>query len=324
MTMRAAIGANGNVRRRASIEDVRRLRMDPSMPLRAVHPRVHGGGGPPGLLSGAGDGCDGQQDQLTPPGSGRGRSRSVTRASTGTRHDVLGRIGVRADTRVPHMEADRTGAGANRRPGGAVYPMEGDTMAGGVGVAAMVPRVVPDDERALVIRVQRGEQEAFNELAQRYARRAFAIAYRILRHTQDAEDLVQDAFIAALDGLASFDASRPFAPWFFRIVVNRSLNAVSARSTRDRHVTVYQLWSDDVAVDYDPAESSEIRTRFQAALGALPKHQRLIVELSDIDGRSSTEIGEMMDLPRGTVRWHLHQARKTLRVALALLLERSA
>ena len=197
-------------------------------------------------------------------------------------------------------------------------------MAGGVGVAAMVPRVVPDDERALVIRVQRGEQEAFNELAQRYARRAFAIAYRILRHTQDAEDLVQDAFIAALDGIASFDASRPFAPWFFRIVVNRSLNAVSARSTRDRHVTVYQLWSDDVVVDYDPAESSEIRTRFQAALGALPKHQRLIVELSDIDGRSSTEIGEMMDLPRGTVRWHLHQARKTLRVALAMLLERSA
>jgi len=202
--------------------------------------------------------------------------------------------------------------------------MEGDTMAGGVGVAAMVPRVVPDDERALVIRVQRGEQEAFNELAQRYARRAFAIAYRILRHTQDAEDLVQDAFIAALDGIASFDASRPFAPWFFRIVVNRSLNAVSALSTRDRHVTVYQLWSDDVAVDCDPAESSEIRTRFQAALGALPKHQRLIVELSDIDGRSSTEIGEMMDLPRGTVRWHLHQARKTLRVALAMLLERSA
>jgi len=202
--------------------------------------------------------------------------------------------------------------------------MEGDTMAGGVGVAAMVPRVVPDDERALVIRVQRGEQEAFNELAQRYARRAFAIAYRILRHTQDAEDLVQDAFIAALDGIASFNASRPFAPWFFRIVVNRSLNAVSARSTRDRHVTVSQLWSDDVAVDYDPAESSEIRTRFQAALGALPKHQRLIVELSDIDGRSSTEIGEMMDLPRGTVRWHLHQARKTLRVALAMLLERSA
>ena len=202
--------------------------------------------------------------------------------------------------------------------------MEGDTMAGGVGGAAPISPEAPDDEQRLDMRVQRGDRDAFDTLAQRYARRAFAIAYRILRHTQDAEDLVQDAFIAALDGLGSFDATRPFAPWFFRIVVNRSLNAVSARSTRERHVTVYQLWSADAAaVDFDPAERSEIRTRLQAALGALPKHQRLIVELSDQDGRSSAEIGEMLDLPRGTVRWHLHQARKTLRVALATLLERS-
>ena len=194
-------------------------------------------------------------------------------------------------------------------------------MAGAVGGAATLPRVVPDDERALVVRVQRGDQEAFNELARRYARRAFAIAYRIVRHPQDAEDLVQDAFVAALDGIASFDTSRPFAPWFFRIVVNRSLNAVSARSTRDRHVTVSQLWRHETTVDFDPAEGSEIRARFHAALSTLPEHQRLIVELSDIDGRSSSEIGEMMDLPRGTVRWHLHHARKTLRLALAILRE---
>ena len=198
-------------------------------------------------------------------------------------------------------------------------------MAGGVGGAASIARTVPDDEQGLVIRVQRGDQKAFDELARGYARRAFAVAYRILRHTQDAEDLVQDAFIAALDAIGSFDATRPFAPWFFRIVVNRSLNAVSARSTRERHVTVLQLWDNDAAEDAtDPAESAEIRERFRSALEALPKHQRLIVEMSDIDGRSSTEIGEMMDLPRGTVRWHLHQARKTLRVALASLFERSA
>jgi RNA polymerase sigma-70 factor, ECF subfamily len=201
--------------------------------------------------------------------------------------------------------------------------MEGDTMAGRSGGAAPALQA-SDDEQGLVGRVQRGDREAFNELAQRYARPAFAIAYRVLRQPQDAEDLVQDAFIAALDAIHSFDASRPFAPWFFKIVVNRSLNAVSARSTRERHVTEFHLWTnDDAATDFDPAESSEIRARFRTSLAALPKHQRLIVELSDIDGRSSTEIGEMLDLPRGTVRWHLHQARKTLRVALAPLLARS-
>ena len=195
-------------------------------------------------------------------------------------------------------------------------------MAGGLGSAASVRTDTADDERDLVIRVQRGDKHAFDELARRYARRAFAVAYRILRHTQDAEDLVQDSFMAALDGIGSFDPARPFAPWFYKIVVNRALNAASARATRERHANVIQLWTNEaVEVDLDPAEKSEIRTRFETALAALPRHQRLIVEFSDVDGRSSAEIGEMMNLPRGTVRWHLHQARRTLRIALASLFE---
>ena len=101
--------------------------------------------------------------------------------------------------------------------------MEGDTMAGGLGNAAFARTEIADDERDLVVRVQRGDKHAFNELARRYARRAFAVAYRILRHTQDAEDLVQDAFVAALNGIGSFDPSRPFSPWFFKIVVNLGL-----------------------------------------------------------------------------------------------------
>ena len=195
----------------------------------------------------------------------------------------------------------------------------------GLGGAALAPRTVPEDEHELVTRVQGGDREAFDELARRHSRRAFTIAYRILRHTQDAEDLVQDAFIAALDGIRSFDAARPVAPWFFKIVVNRSLNAATARSTRERYVTVSHWWnSDDAEADVDPAEQSEIRARFQSAIEALPRHQRLIVELSDLDGRSSAEIGEILELPRGTVRWHLHQARKSLRVSLGVLLDQTA
>jgi len=77
-------------------------------------------------------------------------------------------------------------------------------MVGGFVGAAAVPNEPHGDERELVTRVQHGDREAFDELARRHARRAFAIAYRILRHTQDAEDLVQDAFIAALDGIGTF------------------------------------------------------------------------------------------------------------------------
>ena len=193
-------------------------------------------------------------------------------------------------------------------------------MAGDLGVAVPSPLTVPDDEPGLVVRIQRGDRAAFDALARRYARRAFVVAYRILRHTQDAEDLVQDAFIAALCGIGSFDSARPFGPWFFRIVVNRALNAANARSARDRYATLFDGRNDHATdADVDPAERSEIRTRFQRAIDTLPRRQRRIVELSDVHGHSSAEIGEMLDLPRGTVRWHLHRARKTLRVTLAPL-----
>src|SRR4029450_13209565 len=93
---------------------------------------------------------------------------------------------------------------ANRRRGCVVSHTERATMVGGFGLAA-VPNEPRDDERELVIRVQHGDREAFAELARRHARRAFAIAYRILRHTQDAEDLVQDSLLAALDGIGALD-----------------------------------------------------------------------------------------------------------------------
>jgi RNA polymerase sigma-70 factor (ECF subfamily) len=179
----------------------------------------------------------------------------------------------------------------------------------------------PQDEGELVARVQRGDRAAFDVLARRYARRAYEVAYRVLRHRQDAEDLVQDAFMAALDGIATFDTGRPFAPWFFRIVVNRSLNARKARAARERHLRPAELREDDAhaAVGGGDVERAEIRERFAAALARLPERQRLIVQLADVDERTSAEIGEMLHLPSGTVRWHLHQARRVLREALAPL-----
>lgn len=182
-----------------------------------------------------------------------------------------------------------------------------------------------EEETALVRRVQGGDRDAFNALSRAHARRAFAIAYRILRHQQDAEDLVQDAFIAALTAIDTFDATRPFGPWFNRIVANRALNAVTARSTRERHAGAPGLGyteterlegSTDLGAD---AERTEVRERFERALADLTEPQRIVVQLSDVDGYSSIEIGDLLGMPPGTVRWHLHQGRSKLRLALANL-----
>ena len=176
------------------------------------------------------------------------------------------------------------------------------------------------DETALIGRVRRGETAAFDELVRRYMRRGFSVAYRVLLHREDAEDLVQEAFIVVLDKIDTFDASRPFGPWFYRIVANRALNARRARTLREADPLppgVAARGESPIAA----LERREVGEGLARALGSLPERQRLIVVLFELDELSSVEIGGMLDMPDGTVRWHLHQARAALRRALAPLKE---
>src|SRR4029077_16370696 len=73
---------------------------------------------------------------------------------------------------------------------------------------------------------------AFDLLVRRYMRSAFAVAYRVVGHREDAEDVVQEAFLAALANNRTFDPARRFGPWFYRIVVTRGLNFRKSRSRR--------------------------------------------------------------------------------------------
>lgn len=173
----------------------------------------------------------------------------------------------------------------------------------------------------LVARVQRGDSEAFDGIARRYAKRAFAVANRLLQNGADAEDVVQDSFIAALNAIDSFDPVRPFGPWFMRIVVNKSLTAIRSRVAESKHVRTSELAeSDAIAASTESLrERAEIRDRFRAALQLLPEREQLIVQLADVEGFTSAEIAEQLAIPSGTVRWLLHQARAALRQALAPL-----
>lgn len=177
------------------------------------------------------------------------------------------------------------------------------------------PTSTIERDAALVARVRAGDQAAFDELVTLYMRPAFQMAYRAVGHREDAEDLVQEVFLAAFRYLDSFDASRPFGPWLMRIVFNRGANL---RRTRVRHETDGEV----DAVSEAPsalaeAERSEMREQLQRALAALPERQRMIVTLFDVDGMTSSEIGEMLELAPGTVRWHLHEARRALRASLS-------
>lgn len=209
----------------------------------------------------------------------------------------------------------RIDAATAERPvglGGASYPRAGAQVAS-----------ADSSDAELARRVQNGDAAAFNRLVERHLKRAFGVAFRLLGHAEDSEDLVQDAFIAALQKIDTFDSTRDFAPWFYRILVNRCLNARKARSRRSASELPAEL-ATGLASPLAEAERSELRNQLVAAMAALSERQRTIVAMFDIEGFSSPEIAEMLEISDGTVRWHLHQARRALREALEPQVRRQA
>jgi RNA polymerase sigma-70 factor (ECF subfamily) len=174
---------------------------------------------------------------------------------------------------------------------------------------------VAREESALVRRIQQGDVDAFEVLVRRYMERAYRVAYRVLQHRQDAEDLVQDSFLRALERIDQCAPDRPFGPWFFRIVTTQGLNARRQRKRREMAALPEDVVATGNTPDVDVERAGE-RARLHAAMARLPKQQRLIVQLSELDGFSSQEIADMLDLAAGTVRWHLHEARAALRAVL--------
>ena len=167
----------------------------------------------------------------------------------------------------------------------------------------------------LVERIRDGDTEAFGELVRRHQQRAYAVAHRLMRQREDAEDLVQDAFMAALDRLDTFDVQRPFGPWLYRILMNRGTSQLRARNLRTTEEIPATVGDESPTPDR-LAERSEASDRVHAAIAGLSGRQRLVVQLHEIDGFSSAEVAEMLEIAESTVRWTLHAARKQLRAEL--------
>jgi RNA polymerase sigma-70 factor (ECF subfamily) len=174
-------------------------------------------------------------------------------------------------------------------------------------------------DAVLAGQVQAGERSAYDELVRRHMRQAFAIAYRIVRNQQDAEDTVQEAFVAAFVAIHSFDNARPFAPWINRIVARKALNALEKRRVRQSDALSPDI-SDGRATPYDDAARTQVAARVRAALTRLPPRQRTIVELVELEGYTAVEAAHMLGITPATARWHLHEARNTLRGLLAFAL----
>jgi RNA polymerase sigma-70 factor (ECF subfamily) len=181
-----------------------------------------------------------------------------------------------------------------------------------------MPAATDPAERDLVLRVQQGDTEAFDGLVRAHLPRARFVAARIMRHPEDVEDLIQEAFLRALEKIDTFDASRAFGPWFVRLLTNLGLDVHRRRAARPEAEEGPEPASPK-PTPHEDVESGEIRERFDRALGDLPPRQRLAVWLFEVNGLHTAEIAADMGVSQVTVRWHLHQGRRALRAALANL-----
>jgi len=172
----------------------------------------------------------------------------------------------------------------------------------------------PDATAVLVGRAKRGDRDAFAGLARAYLRASWAVALAVVGRPADAEDVAQDALLAAFAKLDTCREPRRFAAWLLQIVRNRARSWLDQRRLRDVPAVEPSPLPDPAG---SPAVEPGVRGRLVAALALLTPMQREIVLLHDLEEWTHAEIAGWLSISEVMSRQHLFQARRVLRERLA-------
>jgi len=167
------------------------------------------------------------------------------------------------------------------------------------------------DVEALVVQAQRGDQQAFNRLIASQYHFIFRVAFRVLGHKSDAEDVTQTVCLRLATSLSSFDRRASFTSWLYRVTMNVARDSLRAQMRRKRLVDgAAVLASEHVDAEQDAQRPVE---DIWAVVRSLPEKQRDAVILVHGEELSQEEAARIMSCKKVTVAWHLHNARKALR-----------
>lgn len=166
------------------------------------------------------------------------------------------------------------------------------------------------DEASLIGEARAGSADAVESLVRRHWDGAHRAAFLIVRDAAAAEDIAQEAMLAAVRAIDGFDRRRPFRPWLHRIVVNRSLDWLRARARRP------EVSADLAGAPAGAAGSDALSDELIRALGRLDPDERALIVMRHLLGYRSAELARMLDLPAGTVRTRLARALTRLRALL--------
>jgi len=168
----------------------------------------------------------------------------------------------------------------------------------------------------LVRRAQDGDDEAFEVLLRRHFDSAFAVALGVAVDRDEAEDVLQDAFVRAWRRVGQCRHPARFRGWLASVVRSTALNQVESRKRRRQTTLEDRTLEAETAAPSRRAEQAELRARLEAALALLPEVQRQAVLLYDLEGWSHAEVAEMLGISVLMSRRHVSDGRKRLREEL--------
>ena len=186
-----------------------------------------------------------------------------------------------------------------------------------------------ENDAADVARAKAGDEGAFRALVERHGRAVFRLAFRMTGNEQDAEDVVQEAFLKAYRRIGQFEDRAAFGSWLHRIAANCAYDVLRARA-RKREDGVDANASGPDPLDGFPAEtpsadrsvlSAQISRRLRAALARLSPQERAAFTLRHFEERPIREIGELLGLDEGAAKHSVFRAVRKLREALSPFVE---
>lgn len=172
-------------------------------------------------------------------------------------------------------------------------------------------------ENLLIHQCRNGSTEAFGKLVSCYETLAYRTAVRMLRNSEDAEDIVQEAFLRVWNHRRRLNAEKPFSTWLYRIVTNLCLDRLkSAHYKRQQPRNSLPDPVDPAGSPESILKNREIRRLIDETAAALPPVQKTVFILRDMEALSVKEVAKILGTGTGAVKTNLYLARKQIRAEL--------
>ncbi len=187
------------------------------------------------------------------------------------------------------------------------------------------------DEEALVAALKAGEPAAYEQLIEQYAEQVYRVAFRLLQNAADAEDALQEAFLAVYLRIGEFQGEAKFSSWLYRIVTNKALDIIRKRQRKTEAATdALEDLGDDAGewipdqqatLPEDWAERQEINDLIAEGLTHLSPKLRAAFVLFELEGLSMEEVAAALNVSPSAAKVRVHRARLALRQFLAQRLQ---